>query len=171
MQDRRNCRGGTPWPPLLQKAVCVWAATECRPTTTPIMVQYSYRFLLLILILGFALAVANGQTERSSHFRIVHPATLDSRDTRYVLDLLERDRSELVQRAANAGIDARFPNLEIVFNASTGDLVVRTGMPPWAAAATQKSNRTPATRTPEPTPNSRNNSSPRTRTRTDRHTQ
>ncbi|HEV8168966.1 MAG TPA: hypothetical protein VGP59_06445 [Pyrinomonadaceae bacterium] len=91
------------------------------------------KYLLLTVILGCT--VANGQNaQRSSHFRVV----ADSRDAKSILDLLEHDRSELLQRVSNAGIDVRFPNLQVVFNATTGDFVARTGMPSWAAAATRK---------------------------------
>lgn len=72
--------------------------------------------------------------QRSSHFRVV----ADSHDAKYILDLLEHDRLELLQRVSNAGIDVRLPVLEIVFNATTGDFVARTGMPSWASAATRK---------------------------------
>ncbi|HEU4870462.1 MAG TPA: hypothetical protein VFT08_06405 [Pyrinomonadaceae bacterium] len=92
------------------------------------------KYLLLILIFSSSAVVAHGQ--RSSHFRLVHP--VDSSDAKYVLDLLEHDRSELLQRVSNAGLDAHLPTLEIVFNASTGDFIARTGMPSWAAAATRK---------------------------------
>ena len=94
------------------------------------------KYLLMIVMVGVTSAVAHGQ--RSSHFRVVHPQTVDSRDAQYVLDLLERNRSELVQRISNAGIDVRLPTLEIIFNATTGDFVARTGMPSWASAATRK---------------------------------
>ena len=91
-----------------------------------------FKYLLLIAILGLNSVVAHGQ--RSSHFRVV----VDSRDAKYVLDLLEHNRSELLQRTANAGLDVRLPTLEIIFNATTGDFVARTGMPSWASAATRK---------------------------------
>src|SRR6185369_10741467 len=88
---------------------------------------------IIIAIVIFSAAVAHGQ--RSSHF---HVQTIDSRDAKYVLDLLETNRSELLQRVSNAGLDVRLPTLEIVFNPTTGDFVARTGMPSWAAAATRK---------------------------------
>jgi hypothetical protein len=90
------------------------------------------KYLLLIVMFGLTAAVADAQ--RSSHFRVV----VDSRDAKYVLDLLERNRSELLQHTSNAGIDVRLPILEIIFNATTGDFVARTGMPSWASAATRK---------------------------------
>ena len=77
-------------------------------------------------------------TQRSSHFRLVLPQTFERRDAEYILDLLERNRTELLQRVASAGIEAQFPDLELVFNETTGDFVGRTGMPPWAAAATKR---------------------------------
>jgi len=91
-----------------------------------------FKYLLLIAILSLNSAVAHGQ--RSAHFRVV----VDSRDAKYVLDLLEHNRSELLQRTANAGLDVRLPTLEIIFNATTGDFVARSGMPSWASAATRK---------------------------------
>jgi hypothetical protein len=94
------------------------------------------KYLLLVLMFGLMTSVANGQ--RSSHFRVVHPQTVDTRDAQYVLDLLEHDRSELLERTSNAGIDVHLPVLEIIFNATTGDFVARTGMPSWASAATRK---------------------------------
>ena len=77
-------------------------------------------------------------TQRSSHFRLVLPQTVERRDAEHILDLLETNRTELLQRVASAGIEAQFPNLEVVFNETTGDFVGRTGMAPWAAAATKK---------------------------------
>ncbi|HET7285914.1 MAG TPA: hypothetical protein VFI71_00545 [Pyrinomonadaceae bacterium] len=94
------------------------------------------KYLLLVVMFGLTSAVAHAH--RSAHFRVVHPQTVDSRDAKYVLDLLERDRSELLQRISNAGIEVRLPTLELIFNATTGDFVARTGMPSWAAAATRK---------------------------------
>jgi hypothetical protein len=87
-------------------------------------------------MLGFNAAFAYGQ--RSSHFRLVHSQTVNTRDAQYVLDILEHDRSELLQRISNAELDVHLPTLQIVFNASTGDFASRTGMPTWAAAATSK---------------------------------
>jgi stage II sporulation protein D (peptidoglycan lytic transglycosylase) len=77
-------------------------------------------------------------TRGSSHFRVVHPQTLDTRDVEHVLSLLESTRGELLRRVSAAGIQPRFPNLEIVINETTGDFVGRTGMPAWAAAATRR---------------------------------
>ena len=96
-----------------------------------------YRFLILIVVAGVAAECA-AQTARSAHFRVIYPRTVDARDADYVLNLLEHNRAELLERVSNAGIDARLPNLDLVFNASTGDFVARTGMPSWAAAATHK---------------------------------
>ena len=42
-----------------------------------------------------------------------------------------------MHRVSAAGIQTRFPNLEIVINETTGDFVGRTRMPSWAAAATR----------------------------------
>ena len=85
----------------------------------------------------FLIAVTASLTlgQRSSHFRV---QALERRDAEYVLNLLETNRTELLQRVSSAGIETQFPNLEVVFNETTGDFVGRTGMPPWTAAATQK---------------------------------
>src|SRR6185369_9783493 len=97
------------------------------------------RFLLLIVIIGVStIAHAQTVTTRSAHFRIIHPRTVDARDAGYVLDLLEHNRADLLERVSNAGIDIRLPNLDLNFNASTGDFVTRTGMPAWAAAGVDK---------------------------------
>lgn len=77
-------------------------------------------------------------TSRSSHFRLTHPRSVDPREVEQLLNLLETNRAELLRRISLAGIDARYPDLEIVLNETTGDFVGRTGMPPWAAAATGK---------------------------------
>ena len=100
------------------------------------MAQHPYQFLLVTFVFCVSFTVsAQTVTERSAHFRVVHPRTVDARD---VLSLLEHNRDELLDRVASAGIDVHLPNLELVFNATTGDFVARTGLPPWAAAATGK---------------------------------
>lgn len=76
----------------------------------------------------------------SSNLRVYYPQAVDTREAEQVLNILESNRSDLLRRVASAGIQARFPNLEVVINETTGDFVGRTGMAPWAAAAT-KSNR------------------------------
>src|ERR1043165_3542899 len=77
----------------------------------------------------------------NSHFRVVHPQSLDTEQAEHVLNILESGRAELLHRVTSclgAGIQTRFPNLEIVINETTGDFVGRTRLPPWAAAATSK---------------------------------
>ena len=76
----------------------------------------------------------------TSHFQLTYPGTIDAPEAEHILTMLEANRSELLRRVTAAGIQARFPNLEVVINETTGDFVGRTGMPPWAAAAT-KNNR------------------------------
>lgn len=76
----------------------------------------------------------------TSHFQLTYPKAIDARDAERVLSMLESSRSDLLRRVTAAGIQAHFPNLEVVINETTGDFVGRTGMPPWAAAAT-KNNR------------------------------
>ena len=95
------------------------------------------KFLSVVFLLAVTTSVALGQ--RSSHFRLVHSQTVERRDAEYVIKLLETNRSELLHRVESAGIDVNLPKLEVVFNETTGDFVGRTGMPPWAAAATHKS--------------------------------
>lgn len=73
----------------------------------------------------------------NAHFRVVYPQSLDAEQAERVLNILESGRTELLHRTAAAGIRTQFPNLEIVVNETTGDFVGRTGMPPWAAAATK----------------------------------
>ena len=76
----------------------------------------------------------------TSHFQLTYPRAVDTRDAEHILTMLESNRAELLRRVSVAGIEARFPKLEVVMNESTGEFVGRTGMPPWAAAAT-KNNR------------------------------
>jgi SpoIID/LytB domain protein len=76
----------------------------------------------------------------TSHFQLTYPQAVETREAEQVLNILESSRSELLRRVAAAGVQARFPNMEVVINETTGDFVGRTGMPPWAAAAT-KNNR------------------------------
>ena len=73
----------------------------------------------------------------ASHFMLTYPQSIDQREVEQVLNLLEATRSELLSRVSAAGFQPAFPNLEIVFNETTGDFVGRTGMPSWAAAATK----------------------------------
>src|SRR6185369_16933922 len=109
------------------------------PERTADLTNYMTRFFLLVVIMG-ASTIVHAQTvkTRSAHFSVVHPRTMDARDTGYVLDLLEHNRADLLARVSNAGIDTHLANLDLIFNASTGDFVARTGMPSWAAAATDK---------------------------------
>lgn len=76
----------------------------------------------------------------STNFQLTYPKTLDISEAGNVLSVLESSRVELLRRVAAAGIQARFPKLEVVINETTGDFVGRTALPSWAAAAT-KSNR------------------------------
>src|SRR5688572_17352806 len=95
------------------------------------------KFLSVLFLLTVTTSVAVGQ--RSSHFRLVHSQTVDRQDAEYIIQLLETNRTELLDRVASAGIEVNLPKLEVVFNESTGDFVGRTGMAPWAAAGTYKS--------------------------------
>ena len=73
----------------------------------------------------------------SSHFQLTYPRAVDTREAEHVLSMLESNRAELLRRVSAAGLEPRFPKLEVVMNESTGEFVGRTGMPPWAAAATK----------------------------------
>jgi stage II sporulation protein D len=79
----------------------------------------------------------NTETRRSSNFRLVYPHTIDKQDAQTVLTLLELNRAELLRRVTAAGLQTHLPALEVIINGTTGDFVGRTGMPPWAAAATK----------------------------------
>jgi stage II sporulation protein D len=79
----------------------------------------------------------DSETRRCSHVRVVHPRSVTAQDVEQVCDLVETNRTDLLRRISAAGIGPRFPDVEIVFNETTGDFVGRTGMPPWAAAATK----------------------------------
>jgi SpoIID/LytB domain protein len=71
---------------------------------------------------------------RSEHFQVTLPQTDHAQE---LLGFLESSRVEILRRASSSGIELRMPNVEIVFNATTGDFTGRTGMPAWAAAATR----------------------------------
>ncbi len=73
----------------------------------------------------------------NANVRVVYPQSLDAKQAEHVLNILESGRTEILRRVSAAGIQTRFPNLEIVINETTGDFVGRTRMPPWAAAATR----------------------------------
>jgi stage II sporulation protein D len=76
------------------------------------------------------------RSRSSSRFRVTFPET-DAREAERILSLLESNRNVLERRLSTAGVEFRFPEVEIVINKTTGDFVGRTGMPPWAAAATR----------------------------------
>ena len=93
------------------------------------------RFFILALICVSLAAQSNAQT--SPHFTVTAAARLDPKEAQQLLSLLEWNRTALVSRLALAGIELRFPKVEIFVNQTTGDFVGRTGMPAWAAAATR----------------------------------
>ncbi|HEU4836643.1 MAG TPA: SpoIID/LytB domain-containing protein, partial [Pyrinomonadaceae bacterium] len=100
----------------------------------------SFQQILAHYFPGTSTAVGplSSSSRATAHFRLVHPQTLDTRDVEYMLSLLESTRSDLLRRVSAAGIQPRFPNLEIIINETTGDFVGRTAMPAWAAAATRR---------------------------------
>ncbi|HET7113983.1 MAG TPA: SpoIID/LytB domain-containing protein [Pyrinomonadaceae bacterium] len=84
-----------------------------------------------------ATPVTTTRSLRSEHFRVTFPKSLDANEVTALVSLLESTRTQLLRRA---GANVSLSQLEIVVNETTGDFTGRTGMPPWAAAAT-KNNR------------------------------
>lgn len=96
---------------------------------------YNFRQILAKYFPGANVGPQNSLiSKRSSHFTV---QTADSAEAERILKLLESTRSALVNRLSGAGIEANLPDVEVVINKTTGDFVGRTGMPPWAAAATR----------------------------------
>ena len=85
-------------------------------------------------------SASSGQRVSVFNFRLTSPRKIDTSDAEQLLGLLVESRTELLRSAKAAGIVVDFPKIEVVVNATTGDFVGRTGMPPWAAAGT-KNNR------------------------------
>ncbi len=88
-----------------------------------------------LIVLAACPLYASATTRVSSHFRLTYPNTVETREAEALLSFLESSRRELLRRAPSSGV--RFPDLEVLINETTGDFVGRTGMPPWAAAATR----------------------------------
>ena len=84
-----------------------------------------------------AIPVTTNRSMRSEHFRVRFPKRMDGDEITALLNLLESARTQTIRRA---GGNVSLPLLEVVVNETTGDFTGRTGMPPWAAAAT-KNNR------------------------------
>jgi len=82
-------------------------------------------------------AITANLSLRSEHFRVTYPREVEKREAEQLLALLESTRGQLLRRV---GTNVRLPQLDIIVNETTGDFTGRTGMPPWAAAAT-KNNR------------------------------
>lgn len=76
-------------------------------------------------------------TLSSEHFRVSYPASVDKKEISLVLSFLQASRRSLTARVAAAGFAAELPDMEVFINETTGDFVGRTGLPPWAAAATK----------------------------------
>jgi stage II sporulation protein D len=74
----------------------------------------------------------------SEHFRVGYPQTVSQRNATGLLQLLEANRTNLLQRLTAAGISVELPYLEVLTNETTGDFVGRTRQPWWAAAATKE---------------------------------
>lgn len=71
---------------------------------------------------------------RSEHFRVTFPQKTDANEVQALLGFLESSRTQLLRRS---GVND-LPQLHVIVNETTGDFTGRTGMPPWAAAATRK---------------------------------
>ena len=83
-----------------------------------------------------AIPMSATRSLRSEHYRVTFPRNLDTNEVTALLGLLESSRTQLMRRA---GVNA-LPQLDVIINETTGDFTGRTGMPPWAGAAT-KNNR------------------------------
>src|SRR5688572_20772182 len=83
-----------------------------------------------------AIPVSANRSLRSEHFKITFPRNLDTNEATALLNLLESTRTQILRRA---GGNASLPVLDVVVNKTTGDFTGRTGLPPWAAAATKNS--------------------------------
>ena len=83
-----------------------------------------------------AMPVSANRSLRSEHFRVTYPKSLETNEATALVSLLESTRTQVLRRS---GGKASLPQLEVVVNETTGDFTGRTGMPPWAAAATKNS--------------------------------
>lgn len=90
----------------------------------------------LLSVLIFCPLLTFASTRSTSHFRLTLPPT-ETKEADQLLTKLETQRSLLIRRLSSAEINFHFPHVEVFINTSTGDFVARTGMPPWAAAATR----------------------------------
>ena len=81
-----------------------------------------------------ATPVSVNRSLRSEHFRVTYPRNMDAGEVTALLSLLESTRTQLLRRA---GVTAHLSQLEVIVNETTGDFTGRTGMPPWAGAATK----------------------------------
>lgn len=79
-------------------------------------------------------AKTTNRSLQSEHFRVTFPQEIEKRDAESMLALLESSRRQLLNRLRTA---VQVPQLDVIVNKTTGDFVGRTGMPPWAAAATR----------------------------------
>ncbi|HEU4769399.1 MAG TPA: SpoIID/LytB domain-containing protein [Pyrinomonadaceae bacterium] len=96
---------------------------------------FTYSQILAKYFPGTSLGPRSTQNRvlRSEHFQITFPQEIDSKEVQPLLGLLESTRAQLMRRA---GVND-LPQLNVIFNETTGDFVGRTGLPPWAAAATR----------------------------------
>lgn len=97
---------------------------------------YSYRQILAKYFPGTNVGPQTNMASRhSSHFHVNLPAS-EAKEAERIISLLESGRNVLTHRLSSAGVDFKFPEVEVFIHKSTGDFVGRTGMPAWAAAAT-----------------------------------
>ncbi|HEY0406449.1 MAG TPA: SpoIID/LytB domain-containing protein, partial [Pyrinomonadaceae bacterium] len=72
------------------------------------------------------------------HFRVSYPAGVEQREAENILRALEAARVELLSRVNTVAPGFGGPQtLDVIVHATTGDFVVATGQPSWAAAATK----------------------------------
>jgi len=95
---------------------------------------------------GGSIGVRAGGTPQTSRyimesggFEISYPRTIHEEEITGLLRVLQGSKTSLMARVRAAGVSGNFPALEIFVNETTGDFVGRTGLPPWAAAATRAS--------------------------------
>lgn len=71
------------------------------------------------------------------HFRLSYPVGVAQRDAENILRTLEAARADLLRRVASASANFDgLQTLDVIVHATTGDFVVATGQPSWAAGAT-----------------------------------
>jgi stage II sporulation protein D len=98
---------------------------------------FTYRQILTKYFPGTSVGPRLNQQVRvlkSENFQVNFPKETTGNDARAVVSLLESTRTQLLRRA---GGDVQLPQIQVIFNETTGDFTGRTGMPAWAAGATR----------------------------------